>query len=84
MTRHAVVGQVLSGNGAPVAGAFVMVTGGTSPSPDIAARTDRTGCFRLALPDGHFTLEAHHRDAHGRVTIDVEGEMTPVRLVVKD
>lgn len=82
MARHAVEGQVTGDTGRPVAGAFVMVSSGSVAAPDIAARTDEAGRFRLALPQGHYVLEAHYRDAHGQVAIDVRNGMAPVRLVV--
>jgi hypothetical protein len=76
-------GRVVRADGSPVAGALVAVTAGTAPTPEIAIRTDAEGCFSVALPDGRFTLEAHHPEM-GRASTTVETTAAPeeIRLEV--
>jgi hypothetical protein len=64
-------GRVIDAEGRPVAGAFVSVTWGTAPTPDIARKTGNDGGFQVGLPPGKFRIRA---TASGSRSGDVEVE----------
>ncbi|MCA1542240.1 carboxypeptidase regulatory-like domain-containing protein [Bradyrhizobium sp. NBAIM32] len=51
-------GRVIDRYGAGVGDALVYVVHGTASTPEIAVKCDASGRFRLALPPGHFKIEA--------------------------
>ncbi|SCB55769.1 Carboxypeptidase regulatory-like domain-containing protein [Bradyrhizobium shewense] len=51
-------GRVTDRHGAGVGNALVYVVQGTASTPEIAVKCDAAGHFRLALPPGHFRIEA--------------------------
>ncbi len=51
-------GWVRRHSGEQVAGAVVAVQRGTAPTPEIAIRCDTEGRFRIALPPGHYDIQA--------------------------
>jgi hypothetical protein len=51
-------GRVVDTAGRPVPGAFVTVTEGPVPVPEIALVTGKEGEFAMALPEGRFRVRA--------------------------
>ncbi|CAH2402755.1 carboxypeptidase-like regulatory domain-containing protein [Mesorhizobium escarrei] len=66
-------GRVVRSNGEGVSEALVYVTTGTAPTPEIAIRSDGAGHFGIALPPGHFKLQARTVDGKLGVTTIVTG-----------
>jgi hypothetical protein len=58
-------GRVTDRNGTGLGHALVYVARGNAATPEIAVKCDAAGHFRLALPPGHFQIEA--RSVEGRV-----------------
>jgi hypothetical protein len=76
-------GRVIDADGRPVAGAFVSVTWGTAPTPDIARKTSDDGVFQVGLPPGQFRIKA---TASGSRAGEVEvegGEGEEIVITVK-
>jgi hypothetical protein len=76
-------GRVIDADGRPVAGAFVSVTWGTAPTPDIARKTGDNGVFQVGLPPGQFRIKA---TASGSRSGEVEvegGEGEEIVIAVK-
>lgn len=65
-------GRVIDADGRPVAGAFVSVTWGTAPTPDIARKTGDDGAFQVGLPAGKFRIRAT-ASASRSGEVEVEG-----------
>lgn len=65
-------GRVIDADGRPVAGAFVSVTWGTAPTPDIARRTGDDGAFKVGLPPGRFRIRATASESRSG-ELEVEG-----------
>lgn len=64
-------GQVIDAGGRPVVGAFVSVTWGTAPTPEIARKTTEDGVFQVGLPPGRFRIRATAPDSRsGDVEVD--------------
>ena len=64
-------GRVTDRRGSGLGHALVYVARGTAGTPEIAVKCDGAGNFRLALPPGHFQIEA--RSVSGTVgSTDVE------------
>jgi hypothetical protein len=64
-------GRVIDADGRPVAGAFVSVTWGTAPTPDIARKTGDDGVFQVGLPPGKFRIRATASESRsGEVEVD--------------
>jgi hypothetical protein len=76
-------GKVLDVSGHPVAGAFVSVTWGTGPTPDIARKTGDDGVFQVGLSPGKFRLRATASESRsGEVEVD-GGEGDEIVITVK-
>ena len=76
-------GRVIDAGGRPVSGAFVSVTWGTAPTPDIARKTGDNGVFQVGLPPGQFRIKA---TASGSRSGEVEvegGEGEEIVIAVK-
>jgi hypothetical protein len=56
---------VVDPDGRPVPGAFVMVTAGPAPVPEIALVTDADGRFGVRLQAGEWTLQARSEQGAG-------------------
>jgi hypothetical protein len=65
-------GRVIDADGRPVAGAFVSVTWGTAPMPDIARKTGEDGVFQVGLPPGKFRIKATASESRAG-EVEVEG-----------
>jgi hypothetical protein len=65
-------GRVIDAGGHPVAGAFVSVTWGTAPTPDIARKTGDDGVFQVGLPPGKFRIRAKASESRSG-EVEVEG-----------
>jgi hypothetical protein len=78
-------GRVTDGHGAGLGHALVYVTGGTAATPEIAVRCDDAGRFRLALPPGHFCIEARSpRGAIGAVEMEATKEDDEIAIVIEE
>jgi hypothetical protein len=76
-------GRVIDADGRPVAGAFVSVTWGTAPTPDIARRTGDDGAFQVGLPPGRFRIRATASESRsGEVEVE-GGEGDEIAITVK-
>jgi hypothetical protein len=65
-------GRVTDRRGTGLGHALVYVAHGTAGTPEIAVKCDDSGRFRLALPPGHFRIEARSQaGAGGSIEIDV-------------
>ncbi len=76
-------GRVINLRGRGLGSALVYVAHGTAPTPEIAVLCDEAGNFRLALPPGHFVVEA--RSAGGQVgvaEVDVAEKTETISIVV--
>ena len=69
-------GRVIDAGGHPVAGAFVSVTWGTVPTPDIARKTGDDGVFQVGLPPGTFRIRAKASESRSG-EVEVEGGEGP-------
>jgi hypothetical protein len=65
-------GRVIDADGRPVVGAFVSVTWGTAPTPDIARKTTEDGVFQVGLPPGKFRIRATAPESRSG-EVEVEG-----------
>lgn len=83
-------GQVLCNGGPapgnwPLANVKVEVHAGSLSAPMVAlVRADAKGCFRVALPPGHYTLIMHKYDDHYRDSTSVvvnAGVFSTVRVM---
>lgn len=63
---------MIDADGRPVAGAFVSVTWGTAPTPDIARKTGEGGVFQVGLPPGKFRIRATASESRSG-EVEVEG-----------
>lgn len=63
---------MIDADGRPVAGAFVSVTWGTAPTPDIARKTGDDGGFQVGLPPGKFRILATASESRSG-EVEVEG-----------
>ena len=63
---------MIDAGGHPVAGAFVSVTWGTAPTPDIARKTGDDGVFHVGLPPGTFRIRATASESRSG-EVEVEG-----------
>ena len=78
--RH---GQVIDADGAPVAGARIVIPLSSAPMPEIAFVSDAQGRFALRLPEGRFTLRAHGPNGlSGEVEIQVGGAARAEAIVI--
>jgi hypothetical protein len=76
-------GRVIDADGRPVAGAFVSVTWGTAPTPDIARKTGDDGVFQVGLPPGKFRIRATASESRsGEVELD-GGEGDEIVITVR-
>jgi hypothetical protein len=76
-------GRVIDADGRPVAGAFVSVTWGTAPTPDIARKTGDDGAFQVGLPPGKFRIRATASESRsGEVEVD-GGEGDEIVITVR-
>jgi hypothetical protein len=74
---------VIDADGRPVAGAFVSVTWGTAPTPDIARKTGDDGAFQVGLPPGKFRIRATASESRsGEVEVD-GGEGDEIVITVR-
>lgn len=78
-------GRVINLHGAGLANAMVYVARGTAPTPEIAVVCDDDGNFRLALPPGHFVVEARSADGHvGSAEVDVATTAETISIIVEE
>ena len=63
---------MIDADGHPVVGAFVSVTWGTAPTPDIARKTTEDGVFQVGLPPGKFRIRATASESRSG-EVEVEG-----------
>ena len=74
---------MIDAGGHPVAGAFVSVTWGTAPTPDIARKTGEDGTFQVGLPPGKFRIRATASESRsGEVEVD-GGEGDEIVITVR-
>lgn len=71
LVRHEIL--IVDRNGQPVPGAYVVITNGPEPVPEIALVTDEGGRFAVALPPGRWTVQAHGEAGVGEADIDLPG-----------
>lgn len=78
-------GRVVDLAGRPVPGAFVTVTSGPLPVPEIALVTDLDGGFDLRLPAGSWTLQARIEQRVGEAQAGIGPPEAPgtVKIVVR-
>jgi hypothetical protein len=79
-------GQVITDDGAPVAGATVLIGTGPGPAPDIAPISDSAGSFVLdGLAEGTYVLRAFGPGAQtGETSVSIYPErVTNVEIVLK-
>ena len=69
-------------SGKPVAGATVMITGGSYEYPDIASQSDEEGVFYLPeirLP-GTYTLLIRHGSQSKSMSVQVTGSVLDIKM----
>jgi hypothetical protein len=78
-------GRVVDRRGAGSGQALVYVAGGTAKTPEIAVRCDDAGRFRMALPPGHFRIEARSvRGTVGTVEMEVKGNDDEIAIIIDE
>jgi protocatechuate 3,4-dioxygenase beta subunit len=78
-------GRVTDRHGAGVANALVYVAQGTAGTPEIAVKCDHAGHFRLALPPGHFQIEARSiTGAVGSTEIEVSKGDERIAIIIDE
>jgi hypothetical protein len=78
-------GRVTYRHGAGVGDALVYVVQGTASTPEIAVKCDAAGHFRLALPPGHFRVEARSMaGAVGSTEIEVSKGDERIAIIIDE
>jgi hypothetical protein len=78
-------GRVTNVRGSGLGQALVYVARGTAGTPEIAVKCDDAGNFRLALPPGHFQIEARSSDgAVGSTEVDVTKGAEEISIVIDE
>jgi hypothetical protein len=78
-------GRVTNSRGSGLGKALVYVARGTAGTPEIAVKCDDTGHFRLALPPGHFQIEARSVEgAVGSTEVDVTNDIEEIAIVIDE